>query len=639
MRFLMIPIMIMLVVTPAFSMDALRVGLLSDHPPISFTHNNTRQIRGIGVDIAVLLGRVMHAKVSFKMQPAQDLINSLNQGDIDLICFLPDSPAANQNYHFINTGITDMRRIFINSSCKTVTCYKDLSDKTVLLLSGDPHATELKQITGIRLVEVDTVLEALQRLENGSNNVFISQFESVSLYLIQKMKFKNISIVGVPIEKLPLGIIVKKGDTDILTNVSISFGKLVEKGSIEMVRNKWMGRKIYGDQWIKYSRYVIWGGVGATMIIALVGVWSFLLKQRVKKVTKDLARSRQHYRDLIESSPDMIFLVNSNGEILHANEHALHPALLDSSKDAVNIKDLVLQKEISAMQIFLNKIFHKGSASHEFRFQTSKLKNQEFEIAGRLINVSKVTDAQACLFARNITRRNRMEEELIQSERLATIGKMAASVAHEINNPIGIILANAEELTFNDQNAEDFEETIAAIERNATRAGKITERLMVLSSPQAFKEEPVDVQSLIEEGAALLGSSLKDVDYITSFPREKLTIQGDWASLQQVIVNLLLNSINSLNITSDPKKKKRIRITAQELQNIVRVVINDSGQGIPKKNLTRIFEPFFTSRKKGFGLGLFISRRIIEKHGGIIYVESMPGRCTNVFIEIPTNRA
>ncbi len=639
MCFLIILVVILPVTPLASGIKTLKVGILQDHPPISFTYEGTNKIRGIGVDIGVLLGRAMHAKVIFKMQPAHDLIKSLDRGKIDIICCLHDSPGIKLNHHFIDTGITDKRRLFVNVSCKTVTCYKDLAGKKVVLLFGDPHAAQLRRIPAINLIKIDTTLEALQLLENGDVNVFSSQSEAVGLYLIQKMNFKNISLVGMPLEKLPLGIVVKKENTLILTKVSIALGKLVEKGSIAMVQNKWIGQKVSSDRWVQYSRYVIWGAVASAMLIGLVGIWNFLLKKRVENVTKDLARSRRHYRDLIESSPDMIFLVNSNGKILHANERALHPKFLDNNGETINLKDLLLPEEGPAIQMFLNKIYHKGSASHEFRFKTSKEKNQEFEIAGRLIKASTESETQACLFARNVTHRNRMEEELIQSERLATIGKMAASVAHEINNPIGIILANAEELRYQDQDPEDFEETIAAIERNATRAGKITERLMILASPKAFTEESVNIKALIEDSARLLGSSLKDVNYTTSFPHGKLTIQGDWASLQQVIVNLLLNSINSLNTTDLPNKERRIGISVHEIHGIVRVTINDSGQGIPQKNLTRIFEPFFTSSKKGFGLGLFISRRIIEKHGGIIYVESTPGKCTNMFIEIPSNKA
>jgi len=638
MRALIITVITLFVTLPASAIETLRVGTLSDHPPISFTHENTNQIRGIAVDIAVLLGRAMHKKIVFKMQPAPGLISALDRGNIDIICGLPECPVLKKNHLFINTGIKNKRRLFVNAACKTVTCYKDLIDKKVLLLGDDAHVPLLSRIPGINLIKVGTPLEALQQLENGSANVFTSKSEIVPLYLIQKMKFENICLVGMPIEELPLCIVVKKGNSDVLTKVSIALGKLEGKGSIDMIRHKWMGQRILADKWVKYSYYVIWGGVVAAMIIGIVGIWNFLLKRRVKEVTKDLAQSRQRYRALIESSPDMILLVNPKGEILHANQRALLPRFLKNQCDTINIKDLLVPKDIPGIQSFLDKIFQKGRATHEFRFQTSKKKLQEFEIAGRLINTSENAESQACLFARNITQRNRMEAELIQAERLATIGKMAASVAHEINNPIGIILANAEELRFNDQNSEDFEETIAAIERNATRAGKITERLMVLASPKAFEEETVDVKLLIEESAILLGSSLKDVDYTAHFPDYRPTVHGDWASLQQVIVNLLLNSINSLNTTRGQNKKRRIVITVQESQGIVRLVINDSGQGIPRENLTRIFEPFFTSRKKGFGLGLFISKRIIEKHGGIIYVESEPGKCTNMFIEIPANK-
>ena len=613
---------------PASGKEQLTIGILQGSPPISFRQENTNQIRGIGVDIGSLLGRVIHKPVRFKMGDAPHLMRDLDRGAIDVICCLPLFSGLEQNYHTISLGITNHRRLFVNYTCHTVVCSKDLNHKDVVFLSEDPYEKTLGTIPGIRLIEATSSLEALQLLENGTGQVFVAPSESVALYLIEKNGFKNISMTGIPLETVFLGMVIKKGNTEVLTALSIAFGKLVEKGSIDIIRDKWINRPITA-WWEEHVRYVLWSALGAVLMIGFILAWNFLLKRKVLKVTEDLAISRKRYQELIESSPDMIFLVNARGDILHANEQVRAFAFYDPMGPIDNIHDFVIPDQIKDFELFLSNIFQNKSDRREFILKTSKTETRGFDIAGRVIEGAQADEQQACLFARDVTQRNRMENELMQADRLATIGKMAASVAHEINNPIGIILANAEELHFSDHQPEIIAQSIDAIERNATRAGKIAERLMALASPSAFEWNVIDMEAMVQESAALLATHLKHIDFRMQFPDKKLLVKGDETRLQQVIVNLLLNSINSL------RENQKITIMGRADQGVVRLVVRDSGCGIPQKKLTQIFDPFFTSTKSGFGLGLFISRRIIEQHDGLLFAESTPGKGTHMYIELP----
>jgi PAS domain S-box-containing protein len=628
-RILIIGIFISLVTcSSAAGKEGITIGIMKDAPPISFRYENTNRIRGIGVDIGTLLGRVIHEPVTFKMGNLPRLMEYLGKGTIDVICCLPLTPDIKQNYHTISSGITNHRRLFVNCDCRTVVCSRDLAGKNVIFISGDPYKKTLQQVDRIRLIEAKTSMEALKFLENDLGQVFVAPSEAVALYLIQQNEFKNISMTGMPVEISVLGMVIKKGNAEMLTTLSIAFGKLMEKGSIEIVRDKWINRPI-DFRWEKFYKYILWGAMFAVLMIGIIATWNFFLKRKVHKVTQDLLISRKRYQDLIESSPDMIFLINARGDILHANEQVKTATFYDSMGQVDNIHDFVIPGQLQDFELFLSNIFQDKSDRSEFIFKTSKREGRGFDIAGRVIEGSQADEQQACLFARDVTQRNRMENELMQADRLVTIGKMAASVAHEINNPLGIILANAEELHFKDQPSEAVDATIDAIERNAARAGKIAERLMALASPNAFKEDVVDVKYLVQDSAALLVSHLKHVDFEMQFPEEKLLVKGDQTSLQQVIVNLLINSINSL------QEDRKIIVTGQANDGIVQVILSDSGCGIPKSNLTKIFEAFFTSTKNGFGLGLFISRRIIEKHEGFLFAESTLGKGTDMYIELP----
>jgi len=110
-----------------------------------------------------------------------------------------------------------------------------------------------------------------------------------------------------------------------------------------------------------------------------------------------------------------------------------------------------------------------------------------------------------------------------------------------------------------------------------------------------------------------------------------MAMQGDPRAIQQVLVNIFLNALSSMD------GKGAVTISGQKTEQGVRLEVADHGRGIPRENLAKVFDPFFTSRDNGFGLGLFITRRIVERHGGIIFAESEPGKGTRMILEFPTH--
>jgi signal transduction histidine kinase len=256
----------------------------------------------------------------------------------------------------------------------------------------------------------------------------------------------------------------------------------------------------------------------------------------------------------------------------------------------------------------------------------------EVEVAGRIVRGTERSQLLACLFARNVTERNRMEEELIQSERLGIIGKMAASLAHEINNPLGVVQANAEDLMYEEDVSAEIKESLRAIQRNALRAGEITKGLLEAATPRPLTLHSIEMSALIADSLSLLGSKGKRERLSVQLPEKPLYIRGDERALQQVLVNLVFNS---LAVTGEDGAIVISACGDAEEDATVRIEVRDDGTGIEPHNLTQIFEPFFSSRKGGFGLGLFITRRMVERLDGIIFAESEHGRGTSMYLEFP----
>ena len=214
-----------------------------------------------------------------------------------------------------------------------------------------------------------------------------------------------------------------------------------------------------------------------------------------------------------------------------------------------------------------------------------------------------------------------MEQELIQTERLAVIGRLAAGVAHEINNPLGIVRTNAD-IVRNLSEHPVVLERLEVLRRNVDRAADITRKLLRLALPQTMETKALDLAELARECLSFLSPRLARIELNLDDLASPLPILGDRTQLEQIIINLLINALESMNF----KGKLWISGTLESgpdgrKEAVLRV--RDSGTGIAPDALEQIFDLFYTTRSsEGFGIGLFVSRRIAEQHGGTLRAES-----------------
>ena len=234
------------------------------------------------------------------------------------------------------------------------------------------------------------------------------------------------------------------------------------------------------------------------------------------------------------------------------------------------------------------------------------------------------------------------QQELIQSEKLAALGRFSSGVAHEIKNPLGVILGGTEFLENKFNQAEpDLRKAIEKIKYATRRANTIVQDMLKFAKPSDLKAEKIRLKDMVKETLSLLefGTSLKNIKIETYFPREGLSIEVDKNQIQQVFFNLMMNAVDAM-----PRGGK-LRIKAYEMEEpgnhpdgrFCAIEIKDSGEGIPEENLKRLFEPFFTTKrdKKGIGLGLSMAKIIVENHKGNLEIDSTLGEGTTAKIVLP----
>ncbi|ANY85300.1 ATPase (plasmid) [Microvirga ossetica] len=216
--------------------------------------------------------------------------------------------------------------------------------------------------------------------------------------------------------------------------------------------------------------------------------------------------------------------------------------------------------------------------------------------------------------------------ELAHVNRFSTAGELTATISHEINQPLGAILANAETaaaiLTSQSPDIVELKNIVNDILRDDRRASEVVRRMRSLLKKAPFELRNVDFNDVVRETLAFLSSLVvgQKLELTSLLTQNALPIRADRIQLQQVILNLVVNGIDAMKGT--PAENRIIRIQTSRVEGFAELSVSDRGPGIPEDKLKEIFEPFFTTKQEGMGMGLCIAQTIIESHGGRISAES-----------------
>src|SRR5262245_48529485 len=267
----------------------------------------------------------------------------------------------------------------------------------------------------------------------------------------------------------------------------------------------------------------------------------------------------------------------------------------------------------------------------------------EFPVEISLSHVVSGEGGVAIAFITDITERKRIEAELqrqrevlYQSEKLAALGTMAAGIAHEINNPLGIITARIEVMLLDaEQQALPAQvlEDLQVLHRASQRVARIAASLRSFARHSPNDRLPLDLNAVVDESVQLLQKPLAadNVEIVTRLDRTLPAIHGDASALHQVLMNLLTNAREAM----PGGGQIRLQTDRAERPGWIRLVVSDTGVGIPAENVSKIFDPFFTTKRTGSGVGLSVRYGLLPEHGGTVDVKSQAGSGTSFILDFP----
>ena len=352
-----------------------------------------------------------------------------------------------------------------------------------------------------------------------------------------------------------------------------------------------------------------------------------------------LHQQQEFARRLIDSFPDLIFVLDNAAnytfvsprvvEVLgYEPEEILELELGErtNAEDRVALRTMY-QEILAGRQSFGSlevRVSTKKGDWRRLRCHLSPLFDEMDKIDGVIISGHDVTDVK------------RLEEQLIQAEKLAAMGQMLAGVAHELNNPLTAILGVTELLRERKGLEEATLRQLELTHRQARRAARIVQNLLEFSRPASPQKKPLDVNVLIERTLQLQDHSLRRNQIVVDFqPQEDLpAVLGDGNQLIQVLLNLVTNAEQAIR---EVRETGHIRIRSFRQESRISVSVEDDGVGILPEAMPRIFDPFYTTKRPGggTGLGLSICMSIIREHGGNLDAKALPGGGSVFTVELP----
>jgi len=353
-----------------------------------------------------------------------------------------------------------------------------------------------------------------------------------------------------------------------------------------------------------------------------------------KAAEEALRRSEEKVRAILEAAAEGVVIVSAEGRIELVNAKTETMFGYDRKELIGETLEILLPERLREA--------HVGHRAHYFGAPRARPMGFGLELSGRRkdgsefpveISLSFATTESGLValgFITDVTARRVLERSARQAEKLASLGTLAAGLAHELNNPIGIISSRAE-LTLLDAEShalpEDVTEDLRVIHRHAQRVARIAHGLLSFSRHSSGEQGRVDLNRVVDETLLLVEKMIvKDGAGIRRALAPDLPpVWGDANALQQVVMNLLTNARDA--VKGGGEISIETRATA-EPSGGVQLIVRDTGPGIPPEVLPKIFDPFFTTKAEGTGLGLSISYGIVRDHQGTVDVQSTPGEGT-----------
>lgn len=623
------------------SKETIRIAGDINYPPYEYVDENGIY-KGFNVDIMRAIAIDLGIDIEIIPMKWDEALLALQKGEIDAIQGMTRSGIRQEKFDFTEPIVTNSQAIFVHKDTSYILRLEDLSGTYVSLQSGDIGEEVIKNISNIKLVPKDNQNQALKALLSGDSEAFIGN-RLTGLYLLQKdKKLDKVKIVGEPIYPTAYCSAVLKGNKDILSLLNKGIKDIKRNGTYDKVYIKWFGES-FTDKSSLFKRLLAFSFLilFITSIIAVLQIsWNRKLKLEVAARTKDLVSANDNLKyhqskleqsnrlrgNILENIIDGIITFNESGEVLVANP-AAEGILEYEIKPGLTWEELRLNEKIGkeALLTCLNGLVCKKN------LELDRKDKEKYYVTCSVIPIKGPDDSVegVILMLHDFTREKKYHDALNYNDKIQTLGKLAAGIAHELRNPLTGIKAFIDLLPYKIDKPDFREKLMKIVPSEIQRLNSLVNVLLDYAKPRPPILNRKRLNDVLEDVLSLLSIQLKKKNIRVVINCNEIEVLADEQQLKQVFINIILNSIDAI------EKDGEILINGRIVNNKSIIEIKDNGHGIPEESLNRIFDPFYSLKPSGYGIGLAICQQLINENKGEIGIESKVNQGTTVIINLP----
>lgn len=635
----------------------------TEYAPFEFI-DESGSSAGMCIELATWISTEFGFKAEFSdtsFSVAQEMVQN---GDADVLTSFFYSTERDKIFEFSNVIWEIPAYIFVKNERPDILELKDLNGKKIGIQRKD-YAFKYLEDRGINYISIDcnSFKEAAELLVRGEVDAVIGDYQ-IMLYNFFKTNTQNlVKTVSKP-QYIGENCMAVKENQDILIRILNKGIRLAsERGIFKNIDQKWTGSSIDTEVTFlqKNLSSIIITFVIVLTIVFFIAVWNFQLRMIIKRKTLLLMESNERYKTLFNNADYAVFIHDRFGKIIDVNDKMIEIYEVDSREKALGYS---IDKDYSDNEsndlLSLKRIWNKVMEGEtiEFDWKAKKIKSgSTFDVRVTLkpllLNKQKIILATV----KDVSNQKMMEKQLIQSQKMETIGHLSSGLAHDFNNILSGVTGALSMLKYKYKNKdfseEVFDKYMGIIEESAYRAKKVISTLLTLAKKKEDNFEVVSISDVIKNVIEFTSNTFdKSVNVVfTNKIGKNAYINGNQAQLDQVFLNLLINAEHAVTIMRELNEKwgGTISINVDDCGmddiknnnlpdgNYMKISISDDGIGMDEETLNSIFTPFYSKKKtnKGSGLGLLMVYNIIEIHKGIIRVFSKPKKGSSFIIYLP----
>lgn len=623
-------------VTPATAQRPLIFLAEDNDPPLSYSDNGV--LRGRDIDLANALGAAMGRNVEIELTSWDEAERRIGDGSADGALSVSVSERGSF-YDFTSPISTSQYAIFVRSGELRIHGLQDLAGRRVgfIGLTSMPHQL-LTSVRGAQLVQCANYADAFPRLARGEIDAFVTNLW-LGAYWIQLHNLSGLSVEGDPVATVSDAIAVRKGNAELLSSLNSAIERLNENGTITSIEQKWRPQEIVFLSRQRARSILEWTiGITAVVLVSALTLWIVLLRKNIgkrKRLEVALKEAQEKYRQLVEQVPAISYLAESGCMTGFVYISPQVEAILGCSVEQCLEDRKFWWNHVHPADRDLLRVEDTSEEGRPFTMEYRMQTETGRDVWLRDQAVTFIDPATGTRMVRgviiDITEIKHAEQQLRIAQQLEALGTLAAGIAHDFNNILGIIMGYAE------LSKKDLEgrtrDRVEQIHRTAERGVSLTRQLLAFSRKQVLQPQALNLNEIVTDIENMLSHVLgEQIDLITDLESSLAPVIVDPGQMEQVLMNLAVNARDAM---SDGGKliiqTSNVDLTEEnsqvlELQpgHFALLQVSDSGVGMSRETLARIFQPFFTTKPKGKGTGLGLATvyGIVKQSGGAIKVES-----------------